>query len=59
MLGNPVRKLEIARMPTAWAERPVKSDARVGEHSGVAWKLVNCSPPAASASMLGVSMSDP
>ena len=34
-------------------------EARVGEHSGVTWKLVNCTPPAASASMWGVSISEP
>jgi hypothetical protein len=46
--GNPVRKLESVRMPTACWDRPVSSDARVGEHRGVTWKLVNCSrrPPA-------------
>ena len=40
MLGNPVSKLETARMPTAWWLRPVRRQARVGEHSAVVWKLV-------------------
>ena len=57
--GKPVRKFDTARIPTACWERPVSNDARVGEHSGVTWKLVNCSPFAASASTLGVSMSEP
>ena len=39
--GNPVRQLETPRSPTACWERPVSSAARVGEHSGVTWKLVN------------------
>ena len=47
------------RMPTACCARPVSSDARVGEQSGVTWKLVNCSPSAASRSTFGVSMSEP
>ncbi len=59
MLGKPVRKFDTARMPTACCDRPVSSEARVGEHSGVTWKFVNCSPSAASASMFGVSMSEP
>ncbi len=57
--GNPVRKFDIALIPTACCDLPVSSDARVGEHSGVTWKFVNWSPPAARASMFGVSMSDP
>ena len=59
MLGNPVLKFDTERMPTAWWLRPVRSAARVGEHTGVTWKLVKRRPPAASRSMLGVSMSDP
>ena len=39
--------------------RPVNSAARVGEHKGVTWKLVNCRPLAASASMFGVLISEP
>ena len=54
--GKPVRKLAIDRIPTACCDRPVSNDARVGEHSGVTWKLVDCSPPASSASTWGVSM---
>ena len=46
-------------MPAAWWLRPVSSAALVGEHSGVTWKFVNCTPSAARASMYGVSMSDP
>jgi hypothetical protein len=52
-------KFETERMPTACGARPVRSAARVGEHSGVTWKLVNCRPFAARASMFGVSMSEP
>ena len=52
-------KFETDRMPTACCDRPVSSEARVGEHSGVTWKLVNWAPPAASASTFGVSMSEP
>jgi hypothetical protein len=33
-LGNPVRKFDTARIPTACGARPVSSAARVGEHSG-------------------------
>jgi hypothetical protein len=57
--GNPVSKFDRARIPTACWERPVSSDARVGEHRGVTWKFVNWSPLRANASMCGVSMSDP
>jgi hypothetical protein len=46
-------------MPTACCDRPVRSAARVGEHTGVTWWFVNWTPPAASASMFGVSMSEP
>jgi hypothetical protein len=56
--GNPVRKFATDRMPTACCERPVSSEARVGEQSGVTWKFVNCRP-AARASMFGVSISEP
>jgi hypothetical protein len=47
------------RMPTSWWLRPVSSEARVGEHSGVTWKFVYRSPSAASRSMFGVLRSDP
>ena len=57
--GKPLSKLAMARMPTVWGLRPVSSAARVGEHIGVTWKLVKRSPPAASASMLGVAMVEP
>ncbi len=40
MCGKPVRKFDSARMPTSWWLRPVSSAARVGEQSGVTWKLV-------------------
>ena len=59
MLGKPVSKLEIARMPTAWWLRPVSRQARVGEQSAVVWKPVKRTPPAASASMFGVAMVEP
>ena len=57
--GKPVRKFDTVRMPTACWDRPVSSAARVGEHNGVTWKLLNCSLSAARASMFGVSMSEP
>src|SRR5271156_3863496 len=59
MFGNPVSKLEIARMPTAWWLRPVSRQARLGEHRAVVWKPVNRPPPAARASVLGVSGVEP
>ena len=59
MWGNPVFQLLTPRMPTVWWLRPVSSDARVGEHSGVTWKFVYCRPFAARRSMFGVSMSEP
>ena len=46
-------------MPTAWWLRPVKKEARVGEHREVTWKRLKGAPPAASASMCGVPMSEP
>ena len=59
MCGKPVFQLLTPRMPTSWWLRPVSSDARVGEHSGVTWKFVYCSPFAASRSMFGVSIDEP
>ena len=58
-LGKPVWKLETTRIPTAWGFRPVSSEARVGEHSGVTWKFVYRRPAPAKASICGVAMSDP
>ncbi len=46
-------------MPTAWWLRPVSSAARLGEQMAVTWKRLYRNPPAARASMLGVSMSEP
>jgi hypothetical protein len=46
-------------MPTACCDRPVNKDARVGEHSGVTWKFVNCNPPAARPSTFEVSIVEP
>ena len=34
-------------IPTAWWLRPVKNEARVGEHREVTWKRLNGAPPAA------------
>ena len=59
MFGKPVLKFDTERMPTSWWLRPVSSDARVGEQSGVTWKLVYRSPPAARRSMFGVSIVEP
>ena len=49
MCGYPLLKFDTDRIPTLWWFLPVSSAARDGEHSGVTWKLVNCSPSAASA----------
>src|SRR5690242_1249304 len=46
-------------IPFEWWLRPVSTQARVGEHSAVVWKLRYRSPLVASASRFGVSMSDP
>ena len=46
-------------IPTAWWLRPVKNDARVGEHSEVTWKRLKRAPVVASASRWGVPMSEP
>ncbi len=59
MCGNPVFQLLTPRIPTLWWLRPVSSEARVGEQSGVTWKFVYWRPPDASRSMFGVSMSEP
>ena len=46
-------------MPTVWWLRPLSSAARVGEHNAVVWKRLYFSPPAASRSAFGVSMTPP
>src|SRR3954451_7961862 len=46
-------------IPAACALTPVSNDARVGEHIGLTWKLVNRTPSAANRSRLGVSISPP
>ncbi len=46
-------------MPTLWWLRPVSTQARVGEHSDVVWKLVYRRPRSARASNVGVAMSEP
>ena len=38
--GNPIDSSTSAPTPTAWWLRPLRRQARVGEHSGVAWKFV-------------------
>jgi hypothetical protein len=57
--GNPDCMFDTARMPTVWWFRPVSRHARVGEHSGVTWKFVNRTPPAANRSALGVRSVEP
>ncbi len=37
--GNPLANSAIVAMPLVVAFRPVSSDARVGEHRAVVWKL--------------------
>ena len=46
-------------IPFVWWLRPVSSAARVGEHNAVVWKFENRRPSVASASNVGVAMSDP
>ena len=43
-------------IPTEWWLRPVSNAWRVGEHSAVVWNRLYCSPPAASRSAVGVSI---
>ena len=45
--------------PARWWFSPVSSDARVGEHIGLTWKLTYRRPSAASRSTCGVSISEP
>ncbi len=46
-------------MPTAWWFRPVKKQARVGEHRAVTWKRLNGRPGRGKRVECGVAMSDP
>ena len=39
LAGNPVDHSAMMPMPTLWALRPVRRQARVGEHIAVVWKL--------------------
>ena len=53
MPGNPEANSAIVAMPFEVALRPVSSDARVGEHRAVVWKLANFTPRSAMRAMFG------
>ncbi len=57
--GNPVATSMTRPMPLAWWLRPVRRHERVAEHTAVVWKFENRTPASPSASITGVSMSDP
>ena len=44
MPGKPEANSAMVAMPLVVALRPVSSEARVGEHSAVVWKLANFTP---------------
>ena len=47
MPGKPDENSAMVAMPLVVALRPVSSDARVGEHRAVVWKLENTTPRSA------------
>ena len=53
MPGNPEANSAMVAIPFDVALRPVKSEARVGEHSAVVWKLANFTPRAAMRAIFG------
>ena len=59
MPGNPEANSAMVAIPFEVAFRPVSSDARVGEHSAVVWKLANVTPRAAMRAMFGHSTGPP
>ncbi len=59
MPGKPEANSAMVAMPLVVALRPVSSDARVGEHRAVVWKLENTTPRSAMRRMLGVSTGPP
>ena len=59
MPGNPDANSAMVAMPFEVAFRPVSSDARVGEHSAVVWKLENVTPISWMRRMFGHSTGPP
>ena len=59
MPGKPEANSAMVAMPLVVALRPVSSDARVGEHSAVVWKLENVTPTLGDAAMFGHSTGPP
>ncbi len=59
MPGKPDANSAIVAMPFVVALRPVRKDARVGEHSAVVWKLPKRTPMSAMRRIVGVSTGPP
>ena len=59
MPGNPDANSAIVAIPFVVAFRPVSSEARVGEHRAVVWKLPNRTPRSAMRCIVGVLMGPP
>ena len=59
MPGNPDANSAMVAMPLVVALRPVSSDARVGEHSAVVWKLANTTPALGDAAHVRASRTGP
>src|SRR5215468_5667517 len=57
--GYPVANSVMLPMPTLWWLRPVRSAARVGEHSAVVWNSLKRRPFAATRSRAGVGIGPP
>ena len=59
MPGKPEANSAIVAMPFVVALRPVSSDARVGEHRAVVWKLPKRTPRLAIRCIVGVLIGPP
>ena len=59
MPGKPELNSAMVAMPFDVALRPVSSEARVGEHSAVVWKLEYRTPRVGEALMVGVCTGPP
>ncbi len=57
--GKPELNSAMVAMPLEVALRPVSSDARVGEHNAVVWKLAYRTPRSAMRRIVGVSTGPP
>ena len=57
--GKPEENSAIVAMPFEVALRPVSSEARVGEHSAVVWKLAYFTPWSAMRVIVGVRTGPP